>query len=74
MSSVKRVLLKNPVTHKRAWFVLPFYFGQLVKIDLSGSYSDQVVVEQIDGPIDFPFGPCLVEELEALNRQAEGDY
>lgn len=68
---VRRVLLRNPKNNHRAWFKLPFYLGQLVKIGLSGSYSDQVIVEDIEGDIEFPYGPCLVEDLELLNKKVE---
>lgn len=66
-----RVLLKNPVSHRRAWFTLPFYFGQLTRIGLMGSYQEEVIVEELEGDLHFSTGLCLVEDLEHLNRLAE---
>lgn len=71
----KSVLLRNPKNNHRAWFKLPFYFGQLSRIGLSGDYRESVVVEILVGDFSSPpLGLCSVEDLEALNRQAEGDY
>ena len=53
------------------WFGLPFYFGKLTKIGLSGSYDEQIEIVESEGSAYIGTGSFTVEDLEQLNRQAE---
>lgn len=68
-----RVLIRNPQNGKQAWYGLPFYFGRLRNIGLSGSYEEQIEIVDYEGSAYIGFGRFTVKDLEKLNRQAEGD-
>ncbi|KXT65065.1 hypothetical protein STRDD04_01041 [Streptococcus sp. DD04] len=50
---------------------MPFYFGKLTKIGLSGSYDEQIEIVESEGSAYIGTGSFTVEDLEQLNRQAE---
>lgn len=69
--SKSRVLIRNPQNGRQAWFSLPFYFGKLAKIGLSGSYDEQIEIVESEGSAYIGTGSFTVEDLEQLNRQVE---
>lgn len=69
-----RALIRNPDTGQRHWFVFPLYFGKLMEIGCSGNYNNTVEIVAIEGTNRFSTGYYTVEELEELNRLAEGYY
>ena len=69
-----RALIRNPNTGRRHWFVFPLYFGKLMEIGCSGNYNNTVEIVAIEGTNRFSAGYYTVEELETLNRIAEGYY
>jgi len=69
--SKSRVLIRNPQNGRQAWFGLPFYFGKLTRIGLSGSYDEQIEIVESEGAAYIGTGSFTVEDLEQLNRQAE---
>lgn len=68
-----RALIRNPNTGQQRWFIFPLYFGKLTEIGFSGDYNDGVEIVEIDGTNQFYTGYCTLNELEDLNRLAEGD-
>lgn len=66
-----RVLIRNPQNGRQAWFSLPFYFGKLTQIGLSGSYEEQIEIVDYQGLAYIGLGYFIVEDLEQLNRQAD---
>lgn len=69
-----RALIRNPDTGQRRWFAFPLYFGKLVEIGFSGDFNDIVEVVEVDGTNRFGTGYCTLNELEDLNKIAEGYY
>lgn len=69
-----RALIKNPNTGQRHWFVFPLYFGKLMAIGCSGNYDNTVEIVDIEGTNRFGTGYCTLNELEDLNKIAEGYY
>ena len=69
-----RALNRNPDTGQRRWFAFPLYFGKLVEIGFSGDFNDIVEVVEVDGTNRFGTGYCTLNELEDLNKIAEGYY
>ena len=67
-----RVLIKNTKNRRRAWFVLPLYFGRLSHIGLTGSYDEQIEIVDYEGTSFIGYGLFSVADLEQLNRQVEG--
>ena len=67
-----RVLIKNPKNGRQAWFGLPFYFGKLSVIGLSGSYDEQIEIVDYEGDSFIGYGVFTVADLEQLNKQVEG--
>lgn len=72
--SMIRALIKNPNTGQRHWFVFPLYFGKLMAIGCSGNYNNTVEIVDIEGTNRFGTGYCTLNELEDLNKIAEGYY
>ncbi|WP_247937794.1 hypothetical protein [Streptococcus intermedius] len=70
--SESRVLIRNPENGRQAWFNLPFYFGKLTQIGLRGLYEEQIEIIDYQGSAFIGFGYFIVEDLEQLNRQANG--
>lgn len=69
-----RALIRNLDTGQRRWFAFPLYFGKLVEIGFSGDFNDIVEVVEVDGTNRFGTGYCTLNELEDLNKIAEGYY
>ena len=67
-----RVLIRNPQNGRQAWFRLPFYFGKLTRLGLRGSYEEQIEIVDYQGSAFIGFGYFIVEDLQQLNRQANG--
>ena len=67
-----RVLIRNPQNGRQAWFRLPFYFGKLTRLGLRGSYEEQIEIVDYQGSAFIGCGYFIVEDLEQLNRQANG--
>lgn len=66
-----RVLIRNPQNGRQTWFCLPFYFGKLTRLDLRGSYEEQIEIVDYEGFAYIGLGLFTVEDLEQLNRQAD---
>ena len=69
--SESRVLIRDPENGRQAWFSLPFYFGKLMSIGLSGSYEERIELVDYQGLVYIGLGYFIVEDLEQLNRQVD---